>query len=371
MTDADHQADRDRPADADHLALVCSTAGDGDSGVYAYEYDADAGTLSALTTTSIEHPMFLAVHPEGDRVYVANRTDGGTVSAFAVDRSDGALDRRADRSSEGVGPCYVSVDPAGRYAFVANYGGGTAAMYPLDGAGDLGPACDVVRHEGHGPVADRQADPHPHAAVPGPDGRYLYVPDLGTDEVAVYRIDADDDRLVPADPPAAALPPGTGPRHLAFDADGEYGYLVGELDSTVTVLSRDSSTGALVPVASASTLPDEATAAEDASADDNSPADVHVHPDGPVYVSNRGHQSVAAFEAFDDARGALRPLGHTPTGGANPRDFAVAPDGRHLLVENRDGYEVATFAVGADGRLAERARRDAPKPTCLAFVPRV
>lgn len=358
MNQADHSTD------ADHLALVCSTASDGDSGVYAYGYDADAGTLSETATTPVEHPMYLAVHPDRDRVYVANRTDGGTVSAFAVDRTDGSLDRRIDRSSEGVGPCHVSVDPAGRYAFVADYGGASAAMYPLDDAGDLGPACDVVRREGCGPDPDRQAEPHPHSAVPGPDGRYCYVPDLGTDEVAVYRIDATDDRLVPADPPAVALPPGTGPRHLAFDADGEYGYLVGELDSTVTALARDPATGALEAVASASTLPVAADGA------DNAPADVHVHPQGTVYVSNRGHQSIAAFEALGDGRNELRPLGHTPTGGANPRDFAVAPDGRHLLVENRDGYEVATFAVGADGRLTERARCEVPKPTCLAFVPR-
>ncbi|WP_135366601.1 lactonase family protein [Halosimplex halophilum] len=353
--------DRDDPPDTAHLALVCSTAGDGDSGVYAYGYDAESGTLSALATTPVEHPMYLAVHPQEDRVYVADRTDGGTVTAFAADRTDGSLDRRADRSSEGVGPCYVSVDPAGRYAFVANYGGGTAAMYPLDDAGDLGPACDVVHHEGSGPVADRQAEPHPHSAVPGPDGRYLYVPDLGTDEVAVYRIDADDDRLRPAEPAAVALPPGTGPRHLAFDDAGEYGYLVGELDSTVAALSRDAATGALEPVASASTLPETAGGAE------NSPADVHVHPAGWVYVSNRGHRSIAVFEATG---GDLRPLDRAATGGANPRDFAVAPDGRHLLVENRDGHEVVTFAVGADGRLAERARCDVPKPTCLGFLAR-
>jgi len=364
MTDAEDAAEAARPTDASHLALVCSTAGDGESGVYAYGYDADAGTLSDLTTTAVEHPMFLAVHPNADRVYVANRTDGGTVTAFAVDRTDGSLTRRADRSSEGVGPCYVSVDPAGRYAFAANYGGGTATMYPLDEAGDLGPACDVVRHEGSGPVDDRQAEPHPHSAVPSPDGQYLYVPDLGTDEVGIYRIDAGADRLRPAETASVTLPPGTGPRHLAFGPDGEYGYLVGELDSTLTVLARDPSTGALAPVASASALP------EGVGESDNAPADVHVHLSGPVYVSNRGHQSVAAFDAFDDTRGELRPLGHTPTGGANPRDFAVAPDGRHLLVENRDGYEVATFAVGFDGRLAERTRREVPKPTCLAFVPR-
>ncbi|WP_123539108.1 lactonase family protein [Halosimplex salinum] len=347
--------------DSDRLALVCSTASDGDAGVYAYAFDATDGTLSDAANTAVEHPMYVAVHPDRDRVYVANRTDGGLVTEFEVDRSHGSLDRRADRSSEGLGPCYVSVDADGRYAFVANYGGGSAAMYPLADDGGLGPASDVVRHEGSGPDSDRQAEPHPHSAVPGPDGRYLYVPDLGTDRVEAYRIDDDTDSLVPAESAGVTLPPGTGPRHLAFGPDGERAYLVGELDSTVTALSRDPETGALTVDGSASTVPDEAAA-------DNAPSDVHVHPAGWVYVSNRGHQSIAGFAVDDD--GTLQSLGHVPTGGANPRDFALDPSGRYLLVENRDDFTVASFAVEGDGRLAERARRTVPKPTCLAFLAR-
>ncbi|WP_459191470.1 lactonase family protein [Halosimplex sp. J119] len=348
--------------DREHLALVCSTAGDGDAGIYAYAYDAADGTLSETASTPVEHPMYLAVHPDRDRVYVADRTDGGTVSAFAVDRADGSLRRLSDRSSEGVGPCYVSVDPTGRYAFTANYGGGTAAMYPLDADGDLGEACDVVTQEGSGADPDRQAEPHPHAAVPGPDGEFLYVPDLGTDRVEAYRIDPAEDRLRPVDDASATLPPGTGPRHLAFDPDGEYGYLVGELDSTVTALSRDAATGALTPVDSVSTVPDGVATA------DNSPSDVHVHRSGRMYVSNRGHQSIAGFAVGDD--GSLSAIGHAPTGGANPRDFAFDPAGRFLLAENRDDFTVVSFAVGEDGGLDERVRRPVPKPTCLAFVRR-
>ncbi|WP_436924208.1 lactonase family protein [Halosimplex amylolyticum] len=346
--------------DPEHLALVCSTAGGDDAGVHAYAFDAADGTLSETSSTSVEHPMYLAVHPDGDTVYVANRTDGGVVSECSVDRSDGSLRRIVDRSSEGVGPCYVSVDPTGRYAFVANYGGGTAAMYPLSDDGGLGPACDVVTHEGSGANPDRQAQAHPHAAVPGPDGEFLYVPDLGTDRVEAYRIDAAADRLRPVEQASAALPPGTGPRHLAFGPEGAYGYLVGELDSTVTTLARDAESGALSPVGTANTTPDDVSPA------DNSPSDVHVHPVGRVYVSNRGHRSIAGFAVGDD--GTLSPLGHTPTGGANPRDFALDPSGRFLLAENRDDFTVVTFAVADDGGLDERARRAVPKPTCLAFV---
>ncbi len=348
--------------DTEYLALVCSTAGDDDAGVHAYAYDAEEGTLSETASTPVEHPMYLAVHPDHDRVYVANRTGDGAVSAFAVDRGDGSLRRRVDRSSEGVGPCYVSVDPEGRYAFVANYGGGTAAMYPIDDDGDLGAACDVVAHRGSGADPDRQGEPHPHSAVPGPDGEFVYVPDLGTDRVEAYRIDAAADRLRPEDSLGVDLPPGTGPRHLAFGPDGEFGYLVGELDSTVTTLARDTDTGALTVVETASTVPDDASAA------DNSPSDVHVHPAGRVYVSNRGHQSVASFAVDDD--GTLSPLGHTPTGGANPRDFALDPAGRFLLCENRDDFTVVSFAVAEDGGLDERVRRSVPKPTCLAFARR-
>lgn len=346
--------------DSAWLALVCSTAS-GDCGVYAYDYDPAEGTLSNSTSTPVEHPMYVAGHPSHERVYVANRSAGGLVTEFDVDRTDGSLDRRRDHSSEGLGPCYVSVDPQGAYAFVANYGGGTAAMYPLDDAGGLGPACDVVEHRGSGPDPDRQDGPHPHSAVPGPEGQYLYVPDLGTDRVETYRIDRESDRLAPADSSGVTLPPRTGPRHLAFGPAGERAALVGELDSTVTVLSRDPTTGALTVEARARTLP------EDASDVENAPADVAVHADGWVYVSNRGHQSIAEFESTADG---LRAVGHTPTGGANPRDIALDPTGRHLLVENRDGFTVATFAVGADGRLDERTRRDVPKPTCLTVLPR-
>jgi len=372
MTDR-HERDPQTETASDR-ALVCSTDNDGDAGVYGYAFDAATGELDELASTAFARPMYLAVSAEGTRAYVANRAEEGSVVAVEVDREHGAVSVLDERSSGGVGPCHVSLDGRERFAFAANYDGGTAAMLPVDRDGRLGPPCDVAVHEGSSVVSDRQAEPHPHSTVPGPDDRLLYVPDLGTDRVEGYDIVASEGaaadsegaapdgegRLRPNEDASATLPPGTGPRHLAFGPEGEYGYLVGELDSTLTALTRDPETGALEPVASVGTVPS-------GEEDGNAPADVVVHPSGEwCYVSNRGHQSIATVAISD---GRLDVRGHTPTGGENPRDVALAPGGEYLLVENRDSYEVATFAVGDDGGLSEVARTDVSKPTCLAFVP--
>lgn len=350
---------------ADHtgesmLALVCSTAEEG--AVYGAEYDPATGELTPVASTPFERPMFVAVGPAGEYAYVANRAGDGRVDAVSIDAESGALSVVDERSSGGVGPCHVSVDGAGRFAFTANYDGGQVGMLPLGEDGELGPPSDVAVHEGSGPVADRQEAAHPHAVVPGPDDRFVYVPDLGTDRIAVYRIDADERRLAPADQSMVDLPPGTGPRHLAFGPDGEYCYLVGELDSTVTALERDSATGALTPVERASTLTDDDGDSE------NYPADVHVHPSGEwLYVSNRGRDTIVTYRVGD---GRLDRVGETPTGGAWPRDFAVDPAGNYLLVENRNSHDVTSLAVDADGGLSQTSTTEIQKPTCLAFVER-
>jgi len=356
--------------------LVCSTdSGDG-AGVSGFEFDTATGELAELAATPFEWPMYLAVTSDGTRAYVTNRADEEHLVAVEIDRDRGSTTVLDRRSSGGVGPCYVALDGHERFAFTANYDGGTVGMLPIDDDGRLGPPSDVVTHEGSSVRPDRQAAPHPHAAVPGPDDRRLYVPDLGTDRLEAYDIVADGEgrgpgregrpdqsgggRLGHDETASVDLPPGTGPRHLAFGPAGEVGYLVGELDSTVTALARDAETGAMTPVASAPTVPpDENT--------ENAPADVAVHPSGEwVYVSNRGHNSIARV-AIDDNR--LDVQGHTLTGGENPRDIALTPGGEYLLVENRDSSDVATFAVGDDGALSEVARMAVSRPTCLAFVP--
>ncbi|WP_226482812.1 lactonase family protein [Natrinema amylolyticum] len=281
-------------------------------------------------------------------------------SAYRIDAESGRLTRLNGRSSEGDGPCHVSVDATGRYAFVANYQGATVAAYPLADDGRLGEAADVVAHEGSGPDPERQAAPHPHAIAPGPENRFCYVPDLGTDRIEIYRPD-ESSALRPTEAEPVTARPGAGPRHIAFHPTEPYCYVVEELESTVSAYKRDPRTGGLVSIDRTSTLP----AAFDG---DNESADVHVHPSGRwVYVSNRGHDSVGVF-AVDAATGRLESVDHEPTRGETPRDIALAPDGSVLLACNQHGDSVVSFAIDGAGRLEFVAALDVPKPVCATFL---
>lgn len=351
--------------DSEYLAFVCSTASGGDAGVYSYSLDAATGRLGALTRTTVEKPTYLAAHPSGEYLYATNRTAGGVVTAFRIDADTGDLTRVNRRSSGGEGPCYVSVDAAGRHAFVANYDAGCVSMLPLSDDGRLGEPTDVVVHEGSSVHPDRQTRPHPHCVVPGPRGRFVYVPDLGTDRIVVYRIDAERGLLRREERLEVAVPDGAGPRHLAFDAAGEFAYLVNELDSTLVAFAYDATTGALARLDAVSTLPVDADGA-------NPCADVHVHPSNRwVYASNRGHDSIVIFEGVETG-GGLRPVGHTWTRGRNPRDFVIDPSGRTLVAENRDSGTLVCFAIDVETGALEPTgtERVVSRPTCAAIVPR-
>lgn len=339
---------------------------DGDSeGVYTYALDGDAGTLERVGATDAgPNPSFLAVHPDGEYLYAVNEVDDGAVTVLSVDRDTGEL-TEVNRVVTGGGadPCYCAVDATGRYVLVAHYTGATVAMIPIRDDGGVGESTHVVEHEGSGPDPDRQTTAHPHSIRPGPENRFAYVPDLGTDRVYVYEMDLDEGTLRPTEQTVLELPSGAGPRHLDFHPSEDRVYLLNELDSTLTALDRDPTTGSLEIVDSASTVPADFE-------DDNLTADVHVHDSGRwVYASNRGHDSVAVFET-DPETGELSFVERQSTRGEWPRHFAITPSGRHLLAENADTNDVVTFEIDEDdGTLT--ATGDAatvPSPVCLQFL---
>jgi len=346
------------------LAFACGYAEDGSGGVFSYQFDPTDGSLRPLTRTKSEAAMYAGLHPSGDYIYTANRISNDVITAYRVDDTGGlkALNRQ---SSEGTDPSYISVDSAGEYAFVSNYTGGTVAMLPIEGDGRLQPASDIIDHEGSGPNPDRQAQPHPHSANLGPEEDFLYVPDLGTDRIAIYWIDREGGRLRPAAQPHATVQPRAGPRHLDFHPNERFCYVINELDGTIVAFEYDPETGALDRIENVSTLP----AKYDGH---NQCAEVQVHPTGNwLYGSNRGHDSIAIFE-IDQRTGHLDAVDHEPTGGHWPRHFTLDPSGAHLYAENRRSDSVVAFAVDEDtGRLRQTGQRfELPEPVCLQFVVR-
>jgi 6-phosphogluconolactonase (cycloisomerase 2 family) len=334
-------------------------------GVHVYAMDQASGELAPLQVVpGVANPHFLALHPGRAFLYSTNGGDTSAVSAFAIDRASGRLTPLNRQPSPGPGPTHLAVEPGGRWVVVANYAGGSVALYPLVADGRLGPHADFRRHDGPtGPNTRRQDGAHAHVAVFDGSGERVLVCDLGLDRTFVYRLDAAAGRLVPNDPPFAPAHPGAGPRHLAFHPSGRVVYVINELDSTISVFGYDGATGRLEPRQVAPLLPEGWSG-------ENIAAEVVVHPSGRfVYGSNRGHDSIALF-AVEAADGRLRAIGHQPTGGRTPRHFDLDPSGRFLYAANQDSDNLVVFRVDdANGLLTATGHRvEVGTPSCVLFA---
>ncbi|MCC6492883.1 MAG: lactonase family protein [Pirellulales bacterium] len=368
-------ADQGRSPDKCLVFVGAYTQNEG-QGVYVCDFDLQRGELgppraaAAVADTNISNPSFLAVAPQGDFLYavseVADYADQntGAVAAFAVDPASGALTLLNHQPSAGAGPCYVALDASGKAALVANYGGGSVASLPIQRDGKLAPPASSFQHQGSSVNTQRQEGPHAHSINVDRQNRFALACDLGTDQVVSYRFDAASGKLEPNPAGTTKMPPGSGPRHLAFHPNGHWAYVNGELDSTVMACAYDAQRGGLAQLGVVRTLP------ADYDGSQNTTAEVQIHPNGKyLYVSNRGHDSIAMF-AIDATSGKLTPLGHQPTGGKTPRNFGVDPSGRWLLAANQDSGTVTVHRIDpATGKLAATDNRaDIPAPACVKFL---
>ncbi len=323
-------------------------------GIYVSRLNVTSGALSAPTLAAeATSPSFLAVHPSQRFLYAVNEVNtfegkpAGVVSGFAIDSASGALTAINQQSSGGAGPAHLVVDREGRNVLVANYGGGSVAVLPIDRDGRLQPASAFVQHTGSSVNAERQKAPHAHGIAIEPQNRFAYVADLGLDKVVIYRFDAATGSLAPSEPAFATVQPGSGPRHVALDPAGRFAYVINEMTCTITAFRRDAKTGALIEVQTISTLPDGQQVDKGFST-----AEIAVHPSGRfLYGSNRGHNTIAAV-AIDTASGKLIPIEHEPTQGSTPRGFGIDPTGAWLIVGNQRSDSVVVLKIDPkSGRL--------------------
>jgi 6-phosphogluconolactonase len=341
-------------------------------GIYVAQFNPDGGQLSAAELAAeTPNPTFLAPGPQGRTLYAVNEVgdfDGkhqGAVSAFRVDARTGKLTLLNQQPSGGSGPCHLAVAEDGKCVLVANYGSGSIAALPIERDGRLRQPSVTVQHQGSSVNHQRQEGPHAHFISWGPENRLVFTCDLGLDKVLIYRLGEAGGSLTPNDPPAFALKPGSGPRHMAFHPDGRMAFILNELSSTLTVCAYDRGSGELKEVQTLSTLPEGFSGA-------NTCAEVAVHPSGHfVYASNRGHDSIAVF-AVEETGGKARAVQHQRTGGRTPRHFALDPTAKWLLAENQDSNEVAVFEVNPQtGQLAATERsQPVGAPVCAVFIPK-
>jgi 6-phosphogluconolactonase len=342
-------------------------------GIYAYRFQTATGQVTPLGTAGLavetENPSFLAVHPNRRFLYAVNevsRYEGnaaGSVSAFSVDRATGTLTLLNRVSSRGGGPCHLSIDETGKWLFVANYGGGSVAAFPVQEDGKLGEASAFFQHSGSSVNKARQSGPHGHAVVVSPDNRFVLAADLGLDRVFAYRLDPKAGGLVPGEPPFSTIAPGSGPRHLEIRPDGKFAYVLNEMLSSVGAYRYDARRGTLEHVQTVSTLPEGFTA-------ENSGAEIAVHSSGKfLYTSNRGHDSIAIFR-IDAGKGTLTSGGHVSTQGKTPRNFAIDPSGRFLVAANQNSGTLVMFGIDQQtgGLTPTGTPVQVPSPVSVVFV---
>lgn len=301
-------------------------------GLYPVDLTADGGLTCGAPFTEALNASFAAQAADG-RYFILDEMAG---SLAVLRRREDGWQKVSEVQTHGEQPCYVSLHPAGDWAAVANYGSGSFALWRLDDEGlPKGPP-RLVQSKGSGAVEDRQEGPHCHCALFVPDGDSLYVTDLGAD--AVLRLKLEDGSEAET---VYHAPPGTGPRHLLFHPGGELAVLVSELGSLLTTF--EVTPGELRRIESRSTLPMGFSG-------ESLGGHLTLSADGSrVYVSNRGHDSVAVF-SLDEA-GRIEPLQHIDSGGSSPRHMLLLDDLGLLVVAHEKDGAVATFRVGEDGRL--------------------
>lgn len=332
-------------------------------GIYLGTLDTDTGKLGPVKLVAeIKNPSFLALSPNGKNLYSAIEADGAEVAAFKV-KADGTLDALNNASSGGGSSCHVWVDSTNRTLLSASYGGGSASTFKLKEDGAIGEVGTLVKFSGTGPNTRRQEKPHAHAIYTDAANKFVYVPDLGTDNVWTFKFDADKSTITATEPPSGKVPPGGGPRHMAIHPNGKFAYVNNEMTLTVTAFERNVETGALNPIQTLSTLP------EGTSVEKLSTAEIFCHPTGKwLYVSNRTHDTIAVYAI--EASGQLKLVEIAPAGVKVPRGFNIDPTGKWLVAGGQNDDRIAVHKIDpATGKLTLTSETaEVGSPVCVIFA---
>jgi 6-phosphogluconolactonase len=327
-------------------------------GIYLFRVDEASAALTQLQVfDDIRNPSWLAINPAQTHLYAVSEiedyqgTHNGAVVSYAIDSASLQLRRLGAVRSAGSTPAHLSVHPSGKFVFVANYGGGNVAVFPVGPDGALGDATDVrpsvgPRHHpravddppGQFAISDHDS-PHVHMVAPDPSGQFVIANDAGLDLTLVWRFDAQAGRLLPADVPVVAAPSGAGPRHFVFHPNGRSFYNLYEHDAKVAVYDYDPVKAGFKPKQLVATLPPKFSGS-------NLSAEIVISADGRfLYVSNRLHNAVAIFAVAND--GQLRLVSESWVHADYPRCLTIDPSGEYLYSCNQKGDSITSFRINA------------------------
>ncbi len=338
-----------------NLTMLVGTYTDTDSkGIYTFTFNEEDGTSTALTTTEVKNPSFLAVTPDQKMVYsVSEQSDGSSVSAFDFDKQTGTLDFRNSQLTKGRGPCHVTI--VGKDVVSANYSSGTISVFPIDEQGNLQEA-NLLEFKENGPDSTRQEGSHLHSTQVSPDGKFLFAIDLGGDYI--YRFPIANGKVADYNATKIKMPLGSGPRHFDFSKDHRFMYVINELSGSVVAYDYNNGDLMQIQEIQADTLYARGS------------ADIHFSPDGKfLYASNRLQGDGIAIFKQDAKSGQLEKVGYQNTA-IHPRNFAISPNGKYVLVACRDNDVVQVFARDVETGLLSDAHHDikVPHAVCVILV---
>ncbi len=346
--------------------LIGTYTDKGSDGIYRAGLDMNTGKLvSPVLAAKSNDPSFLALTKDERYLLAVNETMDekgnkmGYIESFAASKNKAKFFSLGKVLSGGAHPCYVSANASG-FVLAANYTGGSVALFKLNEKGQISQLLDVQQHHGGGPDKERQEGPHVHSAYFEPGSDRIFVADLGTDAVSVYRLDKSKPQLVPDSFPEIKLKPGSGPRHMAFHPNKKFLYVANELSSTVSTVALNKD-GSYTVIETISTISSDFKKP-------NYPADIHITRDGRfLYLSNRGLNTIAIF-SVDQKSGQLALMAQESVKGENPRNFTLSPDEKYLLVANQNTQNIVSFKRDQNtGKLAYIDQVEAHTPVCLLF----
>jgi len=350
----------------ENYLLIGTYTGGKSKGVYVYRFNSATGDFDSVSVGETSNPSYLAISRDEKFVYAVNegadKGNGGKVTAFGFNKTDGKLSFIDQQPSAGDDPCYVSVDKTNKWIAVANYTSGTLSVLPINKNGSIDSATTAIQQTGYSVNTERQTSPHMHCAMFSKDNKYLFASDLGTDKVMVYSFDEKTGKLTEAAAPFVMTKAGSGPRHLTFHPNNKYAYLIEELTGTISAYSYKN--GAFTLFQNASALPPDYMGSIGS-------ADIHVSADGKfLYASNRGESNTIAIYKINQKDGSIALVGHQSTLGKTPRNFNFDPSGNFLLVANQESDDIVIFKVDKKtGLLSDSGKRiNAGNPVCIKWI---
>lgn len=340
------------------------TSQEGSKGIYVYKFDTDTGRSDSVSMVEVANPSYLTISNDEKFVYSVgeNGKNDSFAHSFSFDKESGQLTLLNSQYTQGSSPAYITLDVNGNNALTANYGGGSISQFNINSDGTLSALSNLFQFEGKGTDSTRQQKPHLHSVRYSPDGSFMFAADLGTDRIYRYKsinsVFEGQPALLKSDTAIITTPAGTGPRHFDFHPSGLYFYLLGELSGEVIVYDYNMGDLKQKQTILADTVGARAS------------ADIHVSPNGKfLYASNRLEADGIAIFKIDSQDGTLTKVGYQLTA-KHPRNFAITPNGKFLLVAGRDDNVIEVYSIDKETGLLTNTNQDIAidMPVCIKFT---